>query len=725
VADVKKGTRIAVKILWAKETTPPPDDSARQNEESLGTDDFVILLRDPVNYSFQRKDKLCPDLNDLKAAASHSDPDGIDLLLPDFDYAYSEYAVEIDAGQHVLNKRNLLPPECIYLFNVIVALEWRPDIGYLAQLRRAFQSASDFLYDVTDGQMLFGRVVVGGPSLMPCADIQIFASNRLHPRAWIFGLQEEGNKHRPVRLGRGLWNPRYRVAIDWDEPEGYRTLVHEWAHYALGLHDEYLEEGQHLVLPAHDPSSYSMMAAPALFSEIDLEKRKRLFGELRLLAHFPKFKDRRLELGQEIGGPHRFPAPLPRWHERFIDAPLSDLQLVPLPEEWSHPPQHSWVYVLRGNQGGGRYEKLISYGSADLRSTLAHVPLDRHAHHLDQSEKDKLYLPGVQDEDMVVIATVVKDNDVKVFHYEVSSRMQQPFWKASEPYRNLPSFVLRPEVTAQSSTKQLKTEDLQANLTLWLHPLTQEDGNIKGDAKKLETNPETIDTFDGHILMQWQENNNDHLLIVPFSQGGVGPSHGGVHSPPDTAGASDGSVIVFFKQPQAARGEAGTHDTPPAGPGSPHPPAHKDYSHVRIVTTRLYAPQKPLDKDEASMGPYVYALAATHSLKDVAEYKPTLVLYYDRPAEGAGATFGYKPILCHMKHSKFLQLISRLLARVAPGYLARLTKNMGVGWRELKTESHAPVDRGLVAIPLNGKTAPGLFNDPLEPEYYRLKWVPA
>ncbi len=69
----------------------------------------------------------------------------------------------------------------VYLFNIIVALEWQPGVRYMRQLRAAFRRASDFLYDATDGYMAFGQVLFGGPELMDCADIQIMASRSFAP----------------------------------------------------------------------------------------------------------------------------------------------------------------------------------------------------------------------------------------------------------------------------------------------------------------------------------------------------------------------------------------------------------------------------------------------------------------------------------------------------------------------------------------------------------------
>src|SRR5262249_55091972 len=127
------------------------------------------------------------------------------------------------------------------LFNVLVALEWNPDQAYMRQLEWAFRRASDFLYDATDGTMAFGQVVFGGPELMDAADIQIMASNRLLARSWVSGLHIP-RKYMPIRVGRGVWHKNNLASIPWDEPEAYRTLVHEWGHYALELRDAYLEQ---------------------------------------------------------------------------------------------------------------------------------------------------------------------------------------------------------------------------------------------------------------------------------------------------------------------------------------------------------------------------------------------------------------------------------------------------------------------------------------------------
>src|SRR5215211_7306383 len=94
--------------------------------------------------------------------------------------------------------------EHLYLFNVLVALEWQPDQADLEQLKTAFRRASDFLFDVTDGWMAFGQVVFGGAELMDAADIQIVASSRVLPRSWVGAMHPErvykhDEKYMPIR----------------------------------------------------------------------------------------------------------------------------------------------------------------------------------------------------------------------------------------------------------------------------------------------------------------------------------------------------------------------------------------------------------------------------------------------------------------------------------------------------------------------------------------------
>lgn len=225
-------------------------------------------------------------------------------------------------------------PEWLFLFNVIVALEWLPTRQRLRRLQWAFRRASDYLYDVTNGGMAFGQVVFAGPSWLHGADIQILASNRFLPRSWVSGLLE-AHKYTPIRMGRGLWVRDRHIVIDWDEPEGYRSIVHEWAHYALGLKDEYMraqtvfEAGQFRLSRGEAPAgvpevpivdvdrrvkSESIMASVQGNSELEnpLLRDGENSTNLRLVIN-SRYKNLMGRFERAWSGPGQLPLPLPHF----------------------------------------------------------------------------------------------------------------------------------------------------------------------------------------------------------------------------------------------------------------------------------------------------------------------------------------------------------------------------------------------------------------------------
>jgi hypothetical protein len=107
-------------------------------------------------------------------------------------------------------------------------------------LARAVYHASTYLYDLTDGQMAFGEVTIyPNQEHWLDADIQMYAQNQLRPHVRPRGLMApEGNV--AIQLGRA-WDGHGSVTGKWDQPDGYRTIIHEFGHYALGLYDEYLK----------------------------------------------------------------------------------------------------------------------------------------------------------------------------------------------------------------------------------------------------------------------------------------------------------------------------------------------------------------------------------------------------------------------------------------------------------------------------------------------------
>lgn len=144
----------------------------------------------------------------------------------------------------------------LVLFDVAVSLEWTPPVTspYTTEMRTGFLHAADYLYDLTEGQMSFGPfdLTVGGAG-WESADVRVRAANDYRPTAQVGGMVGQPIRYtaptgkQPVFSPGEIWVGRYwngrdgadPVAGAWTTPAAYRTLVHEWLHYALFLYDEY------------------------------------------------------------------------------------------------------------------------------------------------------------------------------------------------------------------------------------------------------------------------------------------------------------------------------------------------------------------------------------------------------------------------------------------------------------------------------------------------------
>ncbi|MCB0155609.1 MAG: hypothetical protein KDF65_12505, partial [Anaerolineae bacterium] len=164
------------------------------------------------------------------------------------------------------------------------------------------------------------------------------------------GLLEPGNAHL-IRVGRS-WDGNTANQGSWSGSDGYRTLVHEFGHYALGLYDEYFgyeliggelagRKEAYCLSPAnreaageatnasimdyhytsseladvtawHLPSAWCRETAQHLLNngEADWQTLQRLFGDAqsrwRLVG-----PDERAGAGQVVAGPAQLPATLP------------------------------------------------------------------------------------------------------------------------------------------------------------------------------------------------------------------------------------------------------------------------------------------------------------------------------------------------------------------------------------------------------------------------------
>lgn len=585
----------------------------------------------------------------------------------------------------------------IVLFNLLVALEWLPDRSFVRRLEWAFRRASDFLYDVTDGLMAFGQVVFAGADYMDCADIQIMVSNRFHPRSWVKGLHLP-EKYLPIRLGRGLWSQRRKVSIPWDEPEAYRTIVHEWAHYALGLRDEYLERlplvaanavglGQLLpqtLVQAQPGETATFYVAMQKTSQPGESIMGTLEGTSELVPHASgSIHDRKKREWQTItehfniqppaeplAGPGVLPLPLPSFHSLFTPVaesrPHKPIDANPKHVSSYFPPQlpleRCRIYVLRGLDT--EQPLLLAQGTFEARS-----------------KEEGLQLLGALPGDTVVLVAETTDQNVVVVRGTITSQGEVSDWQNVTPATTpliqvLPQQVDESEHLAWISVRITSSASQPAD-ALWIFALGQAAAAIRltPDSPNWESSAQWMPSLDGYVLLR----QGSSLLIVPFTQGGGPPTHEPGAPVPITAGSADGSVMIFFYD---ERMEA----TPDI-----IPPDANAYSHVKVITTIDNSAKGTPPYPAAQALGYSFSLASNAALP--LQFHPTLVIYAPLPAE------------------RLLLLGSPLICRLHEGV-----------WQPLPT--YRSVGASAVGTPLNPETAAGLFTSQPDVECYRLFWVP-
>jgi hypothetical protein len=144
------------------------------------------------------------------------------------------------------------------LFHVVASLGWTPATGSavtrVADIHQALYRLSAELYDWTEGQMAIGPVSIhtGGERWQE-ADLSFLPANDKRPAAFVGGLVAAPTAYTTASgvstiytpattyFGR-LWNGADAFVEGsgrWFQPNAYRTIAHEWAHYALFLYDEY------------------------------------------------------------------------------------------------------------------------------------------------------------------------------------------------------------------------------------------------------------------------------------------------------------------------------------------------------------------------------------------------------------------------------------------------------------------------------------------------------
>jgi hypothetical protein len=515
--------------------------------------------------------------------------------------------------------------ERLYLFNVIVAIEWLPTQQYMRQLEWGFRHASDLLYDVTNGRMAFGQVLFADSDWMGCADIQIMASNRLLPQSWVGGLIDK-KKYTPIRVGRGVWNRKPEIAIPWDEPEAYRTLIHEWGHYALALRDEYLgvvstdealtythnrperpvrPESYCVVVPRQGITSHSLMATPEGNSE--LSNPIGIPDELHR-KHYPRLN---MPAG-EFAGPGRLPLPLPNFHRIGQLAEQGDNQItLSVPSDLQD--ERCWVYVLHG--AAEQPERIVAQGTLDARSRTEGFELlgaeqgDTVVLIEDNQNQLKVRRGTIDRVDEARSAYIQKWEDAtpeSLFLIDVQpNKLQHDAQAAHAPNRSR-AYKRRAEI--RISVKK-SARGQQDDLWISVAPFDTAANGERGRARVLTATVKPGDSIDvpaldGHVLVRL----GDSLMITTYSQGGSPLTTPHVPTNPIAAGSSNGEALLFFDNPTPTEEDLAQN------------------TRVRVITTTLHGLQDQLP-DGARARSDAFSIASNEPFR--AKIKPTLVILND------------------------------------------------------------------------------------------------
>jgi hypothetical protein len=530
------------------------------------------------------------------------------------------------------------------------------------------------------------------------------ASNRLHPRAWVDALNEP-TKFKPIRVGRGLWQKNEGLLLPWDSPEGYRSLVHEWGHYAFGLADEYLRPFTLARTAADDlqwtripdalleDSAYELrIVAPTIALSVNTLMASTQISEF---IEWPTIRAKLRQAFTEIAidpspldGPNRLPLPLPEYTDLSAIGyarEVADEYYLPIAAALDtaqgnggqqRADQSHWLYLLKQFNGNPLPQQIIAQGKTGNR---------------DRQHGFLLY--GADDGDVVVLISQVGDT-VQVqrttVQLPIPDEQHQQSWQdvtppdiddtffvngaffidvIPKPFSSAPSMqadiFVRVEKTGQKPD-QIQIYPAGATST---EQLDWADGQV--GVLSVER---TVPHLDGHVLLRWVNptTGKEGLFIASYSQGG-GPDTSGGGRLPITAGSADGNAMVFFRE-----------NDPPL---SVQPNKQADQG-LRIVTTTVTVGQQHLPSG-AEARSYVFSLASNG---DLSPFPATLVLYYDRQATKRGGD-----LLIHRWHSG--------------------------AWIPLAT--YSPL-LPYVAIPLIdiAETAPALMQNPPAMERYRIFWTP-
>lgn len=184
------------------------------------------------------------------------------------DGSYEPFTIETEQATYDVP---LVHP--VFRCHLVVSIDWNvpANSSYWTELEDGFDSASNYLYDVTDGQILFGDIAVYDNAVKRRdADVLIKYSENNH--ATIEGILRDSSN--PTRLGRITMGRTFDGNLP-DQRAWYRRLVREFCSYALGLHPEDENEAglaahwqaYRTGHPEEVPTNYGLMDYPDAASE--------------------------------------------------------------------------------------------------------------------------------------------------------------------------------------------------------------------------------------------------------------------------------------------------------------------------------------------------------------------------------------------------------------------------------------------------------------------------
>ncbi|MBN4056894.1 T9SS type A sorting domain-containing protein [bacterium AH-315-J21] len=218
------------------------DSVTTDGEGIIDLSQYDIAPEDSLRFSRQLKTVLSP-----KRIVAPKTAYSVNIDNARFDSASSQMSYfEMPSANGC--GRDVVVGHTTVAFNLYVSIEFDATVAYVNNLREAFRRASNYLYDVTDGQARFDTVVISDNRAgWNIADVWIHASNMEWPRAIFNGLLKSGATDRfymPRKFfGTSTANRNMSAQenpLNPATPNNYRTFIHELGHYALKFGDEYV-----------------------------------------------------------------------------------------------------------------------------------------------------------------------------------------------------------------------------------------------------------------------------------------------------------------------------------------------------------------------------------------------------------------------------------------------------------------------------------------------------